>query len=288
MAALPLARDRHHEAILPIMTMHEIKPVSPVAPWLGGKRNLAKRITALIDADNHTTYAEPFVGMGGIFLRRSRRPRSEVINDYGRDVANLFRILQRHYPQFLEVLRFQLTTRTEFNRLVDTRPETLTDLERAARFLYLQRTAFGGKVSGRNFGVAKDRPGRFNLTTLEPMLEDLHSRLAGVVIECLDWSEFLRRYDGVGTLFYLDPPYWGCENDYGKAMFSRDDFARMAEALRAVKGRFILSINDVPEIRQIFAGFEMAEVKTSYTIGGTNDRKGDRAELLISNFRLGV
>jgi DNA adenine methylase len=288
MAALPLARDRHHEAILPIMTMHEIKPVSPVAPWLGGKRNLAKRITALIDADNHTTYAEPFVGMGGIFLRRSRRPQSEVINDYGRDVANLFRILQRHYPQFLEVLRFQLTTRTEFNRLVDTRPETLTDLERAARFLYLQRTAFGGKVSGRNFGVAKDRPGRFNLTTLEPMLEDLHSRLAGVVIECLDWSEFLRRYDGVGTLFYLDPPYWGCENDYGKAMFSRDDFARMAEALRAVKGRFILSINDVPEIRQIFAGFEMAEVKTSYTIGGTNDRKGDRAELLISNFRLGV
>jgi DNA adenine methylase len=269
------------------MTMHEITPVSPVAPWLGGKRNLAKRITALIDADTHTTYAEPFVGMGGIFLRRSRRPRSEVINDYGRDVANLFRILQRHYPQFLEVLRFQLTTRTEFYRLVDTRPETLTDLERAARFLYLQRTAFGGKVSGRNFGVAKDRPGRFNLTTLEPMLEDLHSRLAGVVIECLDWSEFLRRYDGPGTLFYLDPPYWGCENDYGKAMFSRDDFSRMAEALRAVKGRFILSINDVPEIREIFAGFAMMEVKTSYTIGGTNDRKGDRAELLISNYAVG-
>jgi DNA adenine methylase len=269
------------------MTMHEITPVSPVAPWLGGKRNLAKRITALIDADTHTTYAEPFVGMGGIFLRRSRRPRSEVINDYGRDVANLFRILQRHYPQFLEVLRFQLTTRTEFYRLVDTRPETLTDLERAARFLYLQRTAFGGKVSGRNFGVAKDRPGRFNLTTLEPMLEDLHSRLAGVVIECLDWSEFLRRYDGPGTLFYLDPPYWGCENDYGKAMFSRDDFARMAEALRAVKGRFILSINDVPEIREIFAGFAMMEVKTSYTIGGINDRASERAELLISNYPLG-
>jgi DNA adenine methylase len=266
--------------------MTKITPILPIAPWLGGKRNLAKRITALIDADTHQTYAEPFVGMGGIFLRRSKRPRSEVINDRGRDVANLFRILQRHYPQFLEVLRFQLTTRAEFNRLVDTNPDTLTDLERAARFLYLQRTAFGGKISGRNFGVAKDRPGRFNLTTLEPMLEDLHSRLAGVVIECLDWAEFLTRYDGPGTFFYLDPPYWGCENDYGKALFSRADFAAMAERLRGVKGRFIMSINDVPEIRQTFAGFEFQEVLTSYTIGTSSERSNDRPELLISNFKL--
>lgn len=287
MAALPLARDRHLEAILPIMTMQEITPIQPIAPWMGGKRNLAKRICALIDADQHTTYGEPFVGMGGIFLRRSRRPRAEVINDRGRDVTNLFRILQRHYPQFLEVLRFQLTTRAEFNRLVDTNPDTLTDLERAARFLYLQRTAFGGKVSGRNFGVAKERPGRFNLTTLEPMLEDLHSRLSGVVIECLDWSDFLRRYDGAGTLFYLDPPYWGCETDYGKAMFSRDDFAAMAGALNGLKGRFILSINDVPEIRETFAGFRFREVKTTYTIGKANDQRPERAELLISNYPLG-
>ena len=261
-------------------------PTQPIAPWLGGKRNLAKRICAIIDATPCTTYAEPFVGMGGIFLRRAQRPKAEVINDFGRDVANLFRILQRHYPQFLQVLRFQLTTRTEFNRLVDTNPETLTDLERAARFLYLQRTAFGGKVSGRNFGVSKDRPARFNLSTLEPMLEDLHTRLSGVVIECLDWSAFIPRYDGPDTLFYLDPPYWGCETDYGKAMFDRTDFARLAALLVTIKGQFILSINDVPDIRQIFADFHLAEVTTSYTIGTTNDRSTTRAELLISNFVL--
>ncbi len=270
-----------------IPQMFSTVPTAPVAPWLGGKRNLAKRITALIDATPCTVYAEPFVGMGGIFLRRASRPRSEVINDYGRDVSNLFRILQRHYPQFLEILRFQLTTRAEFYRLVETNPETLTDLERAARFLYLQRTAFGGKVSGRNFGVSKDRPGRFNLTTLEPMLEDLHSRLSGVVIECLDWAEFLPRYDGAGTLFYLDPPYWGCETDYGKEMFSRDDFARMAAVLRGVKGRFILSINDVPEIRNLFDWAQLTEVTTSYTVGSKTDRAPMRAELLISNFALG-
>ncbi|GLS86644.1 DNA methyltransferase [Cypionkella aquatica] len=262
--------------------------ISPVAPWLGGKRNLAKRICAIIDATPCTTYAEPFVGMGGIFLRRSQRPKAEVINDYGRDVANLFRILQRHYPQFLEVLRFQLTTRAEFNRLVDTNPETLTDLERAARFLYLQRTAFGGKVSGRNFGVSKDRPGRFNLTTLEPMLEDLHSRLAGVVVECLDWSDFIRRYDGPGTLFYCDPPYWGCETDYGKAMFDRTSFARMADQLSHIQGRFILSINDVPEIREIFTAFHIEGVTTTYSITNRTGEVSDRAELLISNWPLAV
>jgi DNA adenine methylase len=249
---------------------------------LGGKRNLSRRICALLDVMACDTYAEPFVGMGGIFLRRTARPRAEVINDRGRDVANLFRILQRHYPQFLETLRFQLTTRAEFERLVATDPDTLTDLERAGRFLYLQRTAFGGKVSGRNFGVAVGRSGRFNLATLEPMLEDLHSRLSGVVIECLDWRAFIPRYDAPGTLFYLDPPYWGSEGDYGRTMFARADFADMATMLRGVAGRFVLSINDVPEIRDLFAWATIEAVTTTYTVGNHTGRSQVRSELIIS------
>lgn len=259
-----------------------VNSTRPVAPWLGGKRNLAKAICQRIEAIPHTTYAEPFVGMGGIFLRRTSRPRAEVINDRGRDVANLFRILQRHYPQFLETLRFQLTTRAEFERLVATDPETLTDLERAGRFLYLQRTAFGGKVSGRNFGVSRGRPGRFNLLELEPMLEELHARLAGVIVECLDWADFLRRYDAPETLFYLDPPYWGCEGDYGKALFSREDFGCMAEQLAGLQGRWLLSINDVPEIRNLFAWARIEEVTTTYTIAHAAGSRQARAELLIT------
>lgn len=263
--------------------MTSVTPTAPIAPWLGGKRNLAKRICARLDAMTCTTYAEPFVGMGGVFLRRSTRPRAEVINDRSRDISNLFRILQRHYVQFLDVLKFGLTTRAEFERLVRIDPETLTDLERAARFLYLQRTAFGGKVSGRNFGVSKERPSRFNLTTLEPMLEDLHTRLAGVVIECLDWSAFIPRYDSPETLFYLDPPYWGCEDDYGKSIFARADFQRLSDQLRSIQGRFLMSINDVPEIRQAFAWAQIEAVSTTYSIGNHTKRATDRAELLISN-----
>ena len=262
----------------------KIEPTNPVAPYLGGKRNLAKRIITQIEAISHTTYAEPFVGMGGVFLRRRQRPKSEVINDLNREVATFFRILQRHYVQFIDTIRFGITTRAEFERLVKTDPDTLTDLERAARFLYLQRTAFGGKVSGRNFGVSPDRGGRFDVTKLGPMLEDLHTRLSGVVIECLPFQDFIRRYDRPDTLFYLDPPYWGCETDYGKGMFSRDDFCRLAELLASIKGKFILSLNDVADIREIFSAFHIEAVETTYSIGVSREERRRAGEVIISNF----
>lgn len=256
--------------------------VNPVAPWMGGKRNLAKRLTRLISSVDHVAYAEVFVGMGGIFLRRKHAPKAEAINDYSGDVANLFRILQRHYPQFLDCLKFQITSRREFDRLSRTDPTTLTDLERAARFLYLQRTAFGGKVTGQNFGVAFERESRFNITTLAPMLEAVHERLSGVVIENLTFSEFIPRYDREGVLFYCDPPYFGCENDYGKDLFTRDDFEHLASLMGCVEGKMILSINDVPEIRETFAAFTMLPVDVTYSV--SDKAPATFGELIIANF----
>lgn len=196
-----------------------VEPTQPPAAWIGGKRVLAQRLAQMIEAWPHDIYAEPFVGMGGVFFKRRQAPRTEVINDRSGDVVNLFRILQRHYPQFMETLKFQVTSRREFERLRACEPATLTDLERAARFIYLQRLAFGGKVSGRNFGVQRAGAARFNLTRLAPLLEDIHERLTGVVIENLDWRAFIERYDTPATLFYLDPPYWGNEGDYGAGLF---------------------------------------------------------------------
>jgi len=79
------------------------------------------------------------------------------------------------------------------------------------------------------------------------------------VIECLDFEVFIRRYDSAGSVFYLDPPYWGSEGDYGKALFSRQDFGRLAATLTGIKGRFLMSINDVPEIRELFAWARIEE-----------------------------
>ncbi|WPJ67975.1 DNA methyltransferase [Sinorhizobium phage Aussie] len=260
--------------------MRAVSPTLPPAAWIGGKRQLASRLVGMISTIPHTTYAEPFIGMGGVFFRRTAAPKSEVINDRNGEVVNLFRILQRHYPQFMDTLKFQITSRREFERLKACDPATLTDLERAARFLYLQKLAFGGKVNGQHFGISLDRSARFNLTRLAPMLEDVHERLAGVILENLDWSEFLDRYDRSGTLFYLDPPYFGSEDDYGKALFGRDQFAALAERLRRLRGRFILSINDVPEIRETFGGFALHEAELTYTVGA--GKAMPARELIIS------
>lgn len=250
------------------------------AAYIGGKRNLSKRITALIETIPHSTYAECFVGMGGIFLKRRWAPPAEVINDYSGDVATFFRILQRHYTPFMEMLRYQITSRREFERLKASDPATLTDLERAARFLYLQRLAFGGKVAGQNFGVSPGMGGRFNISKLAATLEDVHERLGGVIIENLRWQDFIARYDRPGVLFYLDPPYFGNEQDYGPGMFSRDQFTEIANVLKALKGRFVMSINDKPEVRELFAGFEQQEVELTYTLaGGINAKKA--SELVI-------
>jgi DNA adenine methylase len=115
--------------------MRQVRPAAPVAPWLGGKKHLHGKIISKIEAIPHRSYIEPFVGMGGVFLRRRWQPRLEVANDLNGEIVNLFRILQRHYPQLMEVMRFQLASRREFERLRQVDPATLTDLERAARSL---------------------------------------------------------------------------------------------------------------------------------------------------------
>jgi DNA adenine methylase len=190
-------------------------------------------------------------------------------------------VLQRHYPYFIDMLRWRVTSRAEFGRLMQENPATLTDLERAARFLYLQRTAFGGKVTGRNFGVDRRTPGRFDVTKLEPMLAELHERLAGVVVEQLPYADLIRRYDGPDVLFYLDPPYWGCEEDYGVGTFARRDFEILANQLSAIAGRFVLSINATDGAREVFGRFDVEEVETTWTISTATAGGGKRVKELI-------
>lgn len=253
----------------------------PPAAWIGGKRHLAKRICGVLAQTPHLAYAEPFIGMGGVFFRRRVRPSVEVINDVSGDVVTLFRVLQRFPETLFSELRWRPAMRAEFDRLRRTHLDDLLDIERAARFLYLQTLAFGGKVTGQSFGVSPSAPHTFDIRRLEPRLRRLHDRLAGVVIEQLDWSAFIDRYDRATTLFYLDPPYWDSESDYGAGLFCQADFQRMADRLKAADGRFLLSINDRPEVREIFAWADMEAVTTTYSIAG-GEHVAPAAELLIA------
>ena len=105
--------------------------------------------------------------------------------------------------------------------------------------------------------------------------------LASVVIECLPYQDFIKKYDTAQTLFYLDPPYYNCENHYGKGLFRRDDFNCIADILLGIKGRFIISINDTPEIREIYKDFNIKEISTLYSISSKKNKPVN--ELIISN-----
>jgi len=81
-----------------------------------------------------------------------------------------------------------------------------------------------------------------------------------------------------GHAVYLDPPYWGSETDYGQGMFGRNDFAAVVNVLRTLRGKFVLSINYRPEVRELFAGFDVREVELTYSV---SERGGTKARELI-------
>lgn len=254
----------------------------PLAGYIGGKWFLRGTICPLIDADHHRCYVEAFLGMGNVFMGRTRRPPIEVINDKSDQVATLFRVVQRHPDELTRALRHQLTSRSEYARLLAIDPAALTDIERSARFLVLRRLTFANKDPyPAGFAFCRVSPHLFDAAEVMRRLEALHQRLNRVVIEQLDFERVLSGYDTPNTFFYLDPPYWGSTHLYREAGFAQADFARLKAALGRLKGRWLMSLNDHPGVRGLFADCQLRRVHTRYS--GQSGRGSTRVtELLIS------
>jgi DNA adenine methylase len=251
----------------------------PIIPWVGGKRRLAGEILPWFEP--HTCYVEPFAGAAALLFNKVPS-KVEVLNDVNADLVNLYRVVQHHLEEFVRQFKWALTSRKVFEWAQVTPVDTLTDIQRAARFFYLQKLAFGGKVDGQTFGVATTATQALNLLRIEEDLSAAHLRLSRVVIEHLDWAACIARYDRPHTLFYCDPPYWGTEG-YG-VEFGLDQYERMAELLRTIKGRAIVSVNDIPEMRQAFKGLTMRHLRIRYTVGDRGRGRGEKGELLIRNW----
>lgn len=251
---------------------------SPIGGYQGGKSRLAKKIIEQLP--EHTCYCEPFCGAAWVLF--SKPPsKVEIINDANRDLVTLFRVLQNHPEEFARHFKFVFLSRDEYQRLLRVPEDTLTDVQRAVRFFYLQKLGFGGKVQGRTFGTSATTSPRLNPLRIEEDVVAAHQRLAGVVIEHLSYMDAIRRYDRPTTLFYLDPPYWDCERDYGEGVFDKSDFTALATQLAEIKGKFLLSLNDVPQVREIFAPFTIRPVTTTYSVGLTPNKA---QEVFISNY----
>jgi DNA adenine methylase len=250
----------------------------PIIPWIGGKRRLAKRLFSIFP--DHTCYVEPFAGGAALFFLREEPAKVEVLNDINSDLVNLYRVVKHHLEEFVRQFKWALSSREVFKWMQMTQPETLTDIQRAARFYYLQHAAFGGKVTGQTWGTATTAP-PINLLRIEESLSNAHLRLAQTYIEHLAWDECMRRYDRAHTLFFCDPPYWETAG-YG-VDFGWDQYELLAQTMRKLKGKALVTLNDHPEIRACFDGFAIDVVKIDYTVGGQH-KAVPRQELIIRSW----
>ena len=249
----------------------------PVVPWIGGKRRLAKHILPLLPG--HKAYVEPFAGAAAILFMK---PPSdvEVINDINGELVNLYRVLKHHLEELLRQFKWALSSRQMWDWCKITPPETLTDVQRAARFFYLQKQAFGGKVDGQNFGYSATSPPRLNLLRIEEDLSAAHLRLSRCLVEHLPWAQCVAKYDRPETLFYCDPPYWQTEG-YG-VDFGIEHYEQMARMARTIQGKMVISINDHPDIRRVFKGLPIHPIRVNYTLAGGH-KAANRGELIIRN-----
>jgi DNA adenine methylase len=258
---------------------------SPIA-YFGGKCRLAKRIVPMIPPD-HVCYCEPFCGAAWILFKK-QPSTTEVINDIDAELVNFWRIIQNHLQPFLDYFKFAVISRKVFELENRKDPSTMTDLQRAVRYFYLQRLGFGGKTTGRTFGACAMRPMNLNLTTIEETLLAVHWRMERVTIEHLDACKCLQKYDRKTTFFYVDPPYYHVTQDYCR-QFEDADFLRLRDTLASIAGRFILSLNDTADIRAMFKAFRQIRVATKYSAGNSREAAGtrskERSELLIHNLR---
>ena len=243
-------------------------PGRPILKWAGGKSQLLSELLPKIPK-KYGKFIEPFFGGGALFF--AVRPAGGVIADSNPELVNLYRIVRHHLEEFVRQFKWALSSRQIFKWLQITPEETLTDIQRAARFFYLQKMAFGGKVDGQTFGTSTTSGPKLNLLRLEEDLSAAHLRLSRTYIENLDWADCIRKYDREHTLIYCDPPYWGTEG-YG-VDFGLHQYQRMGDLAKTVQGRMIISVNDIPEMHQAFAGLNIERVDINYTVGGAGRSK---------------
>src|SRR6266850_3385034 len=229
-------------------------------PYIGGKNRLATKIISMLP--EHTTYVEAFAG-GAQVLFHKAPSEVEVLNDLDFDIVNFFRVCQWHYEELVRYLRFCLVSRKLHELHVKSDPDTLTDIQRAGRFFYLQKNSFGGLILKQKFHYGVTQPSNYNPERIPEIIEQTHRRLARVQIESLPYEKVLEKYDRPTTVFYLDPPYW--ERKLYKFNFTEPQFIDMESRLGALRGKFILSLDDRPEVRALFANFEMQGVDLAYT-----------------------
>lgn len=243
--------------------------------WIGGKKSLRKKILEQFPAKgSFERYIEVFGGAGWVLFSKDQHAKMEVYNDVNGELVNLFRIVKYHPEALQKELDWMLMSREQFfNALQEI--SGLTDIQQAARFWVAIKESFG--TDCRSFGVRNK-----DMRSAVDFLLEASQRLNRVVIENVDFEQLLKTYDRPSALFYLDPPYYEAEKYYPDR-FNPSDHIRLKNALGRIKGKFLLSYNDCPEIKELYQEYEILEVDRMDNLLSKNQSKRYR-EIIVKNY----
>ncbi len=245
--------------------------------WIGGKNYLKKEITKRFPLGSKR-YIEVFGGAAWVLFYKDSHAEMEVYNDYNSELVNLFRCVKYHCGELQKELQYVLNSRELFNDFKSQYiVQGLTDIQRAARFFMLLKTSYGSNQ--KTFGCIKK-----NICHMSEYLEHITKRLSGVVIENKDFQNLIEVYDRPDAFFYLDPPYYGTEKYY-QAQFSKEDHVRLANTLKKIKGKFLLSYNDCEYVRDLYRDFKIEGIERNHNLINRYEGKENRYfELLARNY----
>ncbi|WP_129676268.1 DNA adenine methylase [Candidatus Chloroploca sp. Khr17] len=267
------------------------KAINSPFKWVGGKSRLRKYIVPLIPA--HTCFVDVFAGASWVLFGKPPSP-VEVLNDKDEDLITFFRVVKYQPEALIEAFDLELVSRAEYVRLASVEPSQLTDVQRAHRFYYLIMAGWGGELAYPRFQTSVSDGGHGNrlfgaLKTLRSRIEPVHQRLRTVIIENLDWRDCLKQYDSPTTVFYVDPPYPGNGCNYAHNMRDWASHYALYDSLKQIKGKWIISSYDIPEIRDIFQAQAYYILPVRSFSGMKAEKNGtsrvENREVLVLNFR---
>lgn len=268
----------------------------PVLKWAGGKRQLLREILARLPR-RIETYHEPFVGGAAVFfaLAAEKRFRHAVIADKNADVVNVYLALRDDVGQVIDRLG-RLSRRhsaREYYRIRAERPRSVA--ARAARILYLNKTAYNGLYRVNQSGQFNVPLGRYDEPRIvdEARLTAASQALSGVDIRVADFEQVCAAARA-GDAVYLDPPYLPVSRTSHFAAYHREPFGltehqRLARVFKELSQRGVASLlsnSNTRDTRALFGDFEVCVIGVRRSINSNPARRGPVPEILVSTPRV--
>ena len=248
--------------------------------WIGGKKSSRDIIIPRFPMF-YEKYIEVFGGGGWILFGKPPGNDHEIFNDANSNISNLFYCVREHSGELIEKLRYVLNCREDFERIrhIINEKAEIGDVQRAAQFYQLIRYSY---ASGCDSYGGKPHSMWSNF----PLIEQASRRLQKVIIENKDFEKLISAQDSEMSFFYCDPPYFSTESYYNNVGFTSADHERLRDSLKKISGKFLLSYNDCPAIRELYQGYEMYSYERLNNIRQRFDGGSMFNELLIANYDL--